>query len=117
MVPSNIMPLKDSEKNLCSNTELMIMPKNPLIRSSTPVNESNTSQSGNVQTEKTSSIECIVCGDKSSGKHYGQFTCEGVLLDPPRKKINHYSEELLDSIEEYYRNDNRIVNHMLVPKK
>uniref|UniRef100_A0A7N6A6Y6 Nuclear receptor subfamily 2 group F member 2 n=1 Tax=Anabas testudineus TaxID=64144 RepID=A0A7N6A6Y6_ANATE len=22
-------------------------------------------------------IECIVCGDKSSGKHYGQFTCEG----------------------------------------
>jgi len=24
-----------------------------------------------------SSVECIVCGDKSSGKHYGQFTCEG----------------------------------------
>ena len=23
------------------------------------------------------SVECIVCGDKSSGKHYGQFTCEG----------------------------------------
>ncbi|XP_041915269.1 nuclear receptor subfamily 2 group F member 1-B isoform X2 [Alosa alosa] len=22
-------------------------------------------------------IECTVCGDKSSGKHYGQFTCEG----------------------------------------
>lgn len=22
-------------------------------------------------------IECAVCGDKSSGKHYGQFTCEG----------------------------------------
>ena len=26
---------------------------------------------------KQSSVECIVCGDKSSGKHYGQFTCEG----------------------------------------
>jgi len=26
---------------------------------------------------KQTSVECIVCGDKSSGKHYGQFTCEG----------------------------------------
>ncbi|XP_067425570.1 nuclear receptor subfamily 2 group F member 5-like [Emydura macquarii macquarii] len=23
------------------------------------------------------SVDCMVCGDKSSGKHYGQFTCEG----------------------------------------
>ena len=22
-------------------------------------------------------IECVVCNDKSSGKHYGQYTCEG----------------------------------------
>uniref|UniRef100_A0A8C3A2A0 Nuclear receptor subfamily 2 group F member 2 n=1 Tax=Cyclopterus lumpus TaxID=8103 RepID=A0A8C3A2A0_CYCLU len=28
-------------------------------------------------TQQSQHIECIVCGDKSSGKHYGQFTCEG----------------------------------------
>jgi len=32
---------------------------------------------GGGEGKQTSVVECIVCGDKSSGKHYGQFTCEG----------------------------------------
>lgn len=27
--------------------------------------------------DKLPNVDCMVCGDKSSGKHYGQFTCEG----------------------------------------
>ena len=32
-----------------------------------------------IKDEHGQDISCVVCADKSSGKHYGQYTCEGKL--------------------------------------
>ncbi|GMS97936.1 hypothetical protein PENTCL1PPCAC_20111 [Pristionchus entomophagus] len=41
-----------------------------------PPTSSKSSVSPRVE-EPVPAIECVVCGDKASGKHYGQFSCEG----------------------------------------
>ena len=48
--------------------------------SSTSSSNNNNNNNNNVTSQtptESKVIECIVCNDKSSGKHYGQFTCEG----------------------------------------
>lgn len=58
--------------------------RDQMQQSTTPGSQANSSQSGGSLADtkmqidvKPQAIECVVCGDKSSGKHYGQFTCEG----------------------------------------
>ncbi|KAI0219678.1 Steroid receptor seven-up [Lamellibrachia satsuma] len=48
--------------------------------SSSNSSSSNINNNNNVTSQtptESKVIECVVCNDKSSGKHYGQFTCEG----------------------------------------
>lgn len=43
--------------------------------------QSSDNESGGTKDENGQEISCVVCSDKSSGKHYGQFTCEGERQD------------------------------------
>eukprot|EP00092_Neocalanus_flemingeri_P008555 GFUD01009217.1.p1 GENE.GFUD01009217.1~~GFUD01009217.1.p1 ORF type:complete len:431 (-),score=38.18 GFUD01009217.1:1259-2551(-) len=39
--------------------------------------QSSDNESAGPKDDNGQEISCVVCNDKSSGKHYGQFTCEG----------------------------------------
>ena len=49
----------------------------PLPPSDSVSQQSSDNESGGAKDENGQDIVCVVCNDKSSGKHYGQFTCEG----------------------------------------
>lgn len=62
----------------------------------------------NVSIKNHSFIECVVCHDKSSGKHYGQYTCEGCKSFFKRSVRRNLTYQCRSSkncpIDQYHRN-------------
>lgn len=88
----SLLPLHPVTSSEGGVYQFMGVPANPKRENPTPTPPHLSSDSeSTIKDENGQDITCVVCGDKSSGKHYGQFTCEG------KKSINLFYSLLLIS--------------------
>lgn len=95
-INSHLSALNSSEELTQLAGPVVPISRELVQQSTTPGSQANSIQSGgSSQTDKNQNIECVVCGDKSSGKHYGQFTCEGERLFQVQLSVNFFFENPL----------------------
>ncbi|CAF0720195.1 unnamed protein product [Brachionus calyciflorus] len=99
----NIIDIKQEESQ---KNQLLSFSLKPFLNFTTVPSLISLNQKPN--NKNTPFIECVVCQDKSSGKHYGQYTCEGCKSFFKRSVRRNLTYQCRSSkncpIDQYHRN-------------